>query len=72
MKLISVQSRGDRLTRLELLDSRFHPSRIYLYKLKQRDFGAYGQHKAYKTRLFYYKSSALKAAAEWLQGASDE
>jgi len=69
MKLISVQSRGNRLVRIELLDSRFFPSRAYLYQLKKRDFKRW-KRRAYAITMLKHESTALKAAETWLEGAT--
>lgn len=63
MKLISVQSRGDRLAivqQLEILGSDF--------VLTRKKFGV-KKFKQYRFRAFAVKESALKAAEKWLEGA---
>ena len=68
MKLISVQSRGDRLVRVLKV-------RPYVYDLIGKIIG-YSEHAGVTIRavVFDYeltKKQALKAAEKWLEGASE-
>lgn len=66
MKLISVQSRGNRLViieRFELFGTDYVLTRK---KLSGKKFKLYG-----RLRAFEIRRSALKAAEEWLKGASE-
>lgn len=68
MKLISVQNRGDRIARVKLLDKRLHHSRTYLYKLEKRTIDHIVA-TSWNVQRFKFERTALKAAAEWLEGA---
>ena len=75
MKLISVQSRGNRLVKVKQLDSRFWFSRTNLFTVERIAFvkpSEYGVDRLISRLLRYkHESTALKAAEQWLKGASD-
>jgi hypothetical protein len=69
MKLISVQSRGNRLVRIEK-DTEMRGVGGYSVILKSFN----RRNKSFTFKGFWYrnyKSEALKAAAEWLEGAKE-
>ena len=65
MKLISVQSNGDRLARVIQDHDTFRLHRKFLY---YDDSGGFEQ-SVYETQTYTEVGRALKAAAEWIKGA---
>jgi len=66
MKLISVQSRGNRIANVQ--NESVRGKSIFLFVVKE--ISPWGNSSVVCAESFSFESSALKAATEWLEGAT--